>query len=474
MEFLPWQTIGESHYPYSVTVDNTNRMLVGVRTAGANPQCGGPGRVDLMHAVSLAVSSPDTFGVVSNCYGAIPALQATPDGSRVLFAEGDGYMQVWTSTDDEIIFTRQQFAGGLQGTVGAGPDYFVVDNNIMNSSLVPRGQFPNTPANVVSSGFTVTPEGVGVRAVRPTTQVDTGAIHRIDPRDASAFVSPIRLASPPVGPSNRMQEVGFPFTRSLSSLRDGRLVSTSSAGIVELPKAFDAGFEVPVISSITSAADFTTKIGSGGLVSIFGRNLAPETAGAVDTPLPLKLGNACVTLNGESLPLLYVSPTQINAQLPYSAVGPTDTVVHSQTGISDVFVAQVDSAAPTIFKVTGPDSSQFAAVFRSENFKLATLSNPLRQNEVAIIYATGLGQVTPLAVPGIAATTAPLQVVSEAPLVEFGGVQADVLYAGLAPGFVGLYQINVRVPGVAPLGLQVPLTITMGANATTVSVRIID
>ena len=60
------------------------------------------------------------------------------------------------------------------------------------------------------------------------------------------------------------------------------MVSTSSAGIVALPKEFDAGFEMPVISAVTNAADFTTKVGSGGLISIFGHNLAGETAGAVD------------------------------------------------------------------------------------------------------------------------------------------------------------------------------------------------
>jgi uncharacterized protein (TIGR03437 family) len=59
-------------------------------------------------------------------------------------------------------------------------------------------------------------------------------------------------------------------------------------------------------------------------------------------------------------------------------------------------------------------------------------------------------------------------------VVEFGGAAGDVIYAGLAPGFVGLYQLNVKVPGFAPLGMQVPLTITMGANTTTVSVRIIE
>jgi uncharacterized protein (TIGR03437 family) len=476
LEFLPWQTLGEGHYPYSVVTDNTNRVLAGVRRspAGGIGTCAQPGRVDFMHAISLAVTSRDTFGVVNNCYGAIPALAATPDGSKVLFAEGDGFMQVWTSLDDEIIFTRQQFAGALSGTVGAGPDYFIVQNHIMNSSLVPRGQFPDSPPNHTSSGFVVTPEGVGVRAMRPVGQVDTGAIHRIDARDPSAFVSPIRLASPPVGPSNRMLENNFPFTRSLSALRDGRLVSTSSAGIVELPKAFDAGFEVPIISAITNAADFTTKIGSGGLVSVFGTNLAPGTAGAVDSPLPRKLGNVCLLVNGEPVPLVYVSPTQINAQLAFSNLGPSNTAVHSSTGVSDIFVTQVDPSAPAVFSVTGPDSTQFAAIFRSENNKLATLSNPLRQNEVAIIYATGLGQVTPLAVPGVAATVAPLQVLGEPPAVRFGGVQADIIYAGLAPGFVGLYQINARVPGDAPLGLQVPLTITTGANSTTVNVRIID
>jgi uncharacterized protein (TIGR03437 family) len=149
-------------------------------------------------------------------------------------------------------------------------------------------------------------------------------------------------------------------------------------------------------------------------------------------------------------------------------------LIHSSSGISDTFVSQVDPRAPAIFQVTGPDSSQFAAIFRSENNKLATMSNPLRQNEVAIIYATGLGQVSPLAIAGVAATTSPLQTASESPVVEFGGVAGDVIYAGLAPGFVGLYQLNVRVPGSAPLGLQVPLTVTMGANTASVSVRIID
>jgi uncharacterized protein (TIGR03437 family) len=476
LAYLPWQTLGEGHYPYSVVVDNNNRILAGVRRspAGGIGTATGPGRVDYMHAISLAVTSPDTFGVVTNSFGAIPALAATPDGSKVLFAQGDGFMQVWTSQDDEIIFTRQQFAGSLRGTVGAGPDDFVIENHIMNSSLVPRGQFPDSPPNTVSSGFTVTPQGVGVRAVRPLGQVDTGAVHRIDARDPTAFVSPIRLASPPVAPSQRMLDNGFPFTRSLSSLRDGRLVSTSSAGIVELPAAFDAGFEVPIISAITNAADFSTKVGSGGLISVFGTNLAPETAGALDSPLPRKLGNVCLMVNGEPLPLVYVSPTQINAQLGFGTVGASNTVVHSSTGISDFFVSQVDSSAPAIFNVTGPDSTQFAAIFRSENNKLATLSNPLRANEIAIIYATGLGQVSPLAVAGVAATVAPLQVTSQPPVVTFGGVQGEVLYSGLVPGYVGLYQLNVRVPGSAPLGLQVPLTVTSGVNTTTVNVRIID
>jgi uncharacterized protein (TIGR03437 family) len=170
---------------------------------------------------------------------------------------------------------------------------------------------------------------------------------------------------------------------------------------------------------------------------------------------------------------LFVSDEQINAQMPFGSVGPVSMQVHTRSGISDIFVKQVDPAAPAIFGVRGPDSNRYAAIFR-ENNTLSTLSNPLRPNEIAVIYLTGLGGVNPLAIAGEPASSTILAQTANAPTVEIGGVAGEVKFSGLTPGFIGLYQINVLLPSYVPKGLEVPLTVTMGANTATVNVRIVE
>ena len=102
------------------------------------------------------------------------------------------------------------------------------------------------------------------------------------------------------------------------------------------------------MSSITNAADYSIATGAGGLVAIWGENLSVETAGATSMPLPTRLAEVCVTVNGVHLPLLYVSPTQINGQLQFAA-GTANTVVHTPGWRSDTFISEVFSSAPAIF-----------------------------------------------------------------------------------------------------------------------------
>ena len=111
-------------------------------------------------------------------------------------------------------------------------------------------------------------------------------------------------------------------------------------------------------------------------------------------------------------------------------------------------------------------------MFREDN-QLVTLSTPLRPGEVAVIYLTGLGFVSPFVEPGYPAAEVPLSLTTVQPEVTFGGAPGDVIYSGLTPNLVGLHQINVRIPGNAPKGLQVPLTINAGLS-TTVLVRIVE
>jgi uncharacterized protein (TIGR03437 family) len=101
-------------------------------------------------------------------------------------------------------------------------------------------------------------------------------------------------------------------------------------------------------------------------------------------------------------------------------------------------------------------------------------SRPARAGEFLSIYCTGLGAVSNRPTLGSAAPSNPLAQTSATPTVSIGGVNAQVIFSGLAPGFVGLYQVNVRVPETAPVGAAVPLILTIGgvqSNTATIAVE---
>lgn len=458
--FMPWQILNAGHYPTSVTTDHAN-VIIAARSSNGGSQ------IDTLNLPSKAVSTRETLGIFANRFGESTAVAGNPDGTAVLIADDDGQTALWESASSRVIVARDDF-GALRGGIGAGPNYYMVDNQALNSSLVPLGEFPDDIAAQESAGFAVLPDGTGVRSVRPVSQVDTGAVQQIDPRNPARAINSVRMAEPPPAPSP-----DYPFMQSLGSLRDGRLVSASSAGVVMFRQNYQQGVGNPRIGEVTNGADFARATAVGGLISIFGNGLAPQEQGAVDTPLPTRLASTCVSANGAPLPLMYVSPNQINAQMTFTTFGPINLQVHSNGGVSDVFVKQVDPAAPAIFGVRGPDSARYAAVFR-ENNTLSTLSNPLRPNEIAVVYLTGLGETSPLSVAGVPASSTILAEAAEMPTVTLGGVPLEIRYGGLTPGFVGLYQLNLFIPSFVPKGLEVPLTITSGANSTTVNVRVVE
>jgi len=91
-----------------------------------------------------------------------------------------------------------------------------------------------------------------------------------------------------------------------------------------------------------------------------------------------------------------------------------------------------------------------------------------------MIYLTGMGRTNPAVEAGAAAPSQPPALTLLTPDVTLGGVPLAVEFAGLAPGQVGLYQINAVVPGYVPLGLDIPLSISQGSVATTVTLRVVE
>jgi uncharacterized protein (TIGR03437 family) len=123
--------------------------------------------------------------------------------------------------------------------------------------------------------------------------------------------------------------------------------------------------------------------------------------------------------------------------------------------------------------VAGPETG-LAIIVRDDNNQLVTPTNPLHPKDTVTIYLTGMGQTTPAIQAGQPAPASPLAYAALGPAVTLGGSALSVSYAGLAPGEVGVYQINATVPPGVPTGLAIPLVISQGTAATTLNLRVVN
>jgi uncharacterized protein (TIGR03437 family) len=158
--------------------------------------------------------------------------------------------------------------------------------------------------------------------------------------------------------------------------------------------------------------------------------------------------------------VLWASAFQINAQVPPGMAPGVHTLrVSSVYGVAQQSVS-VAATAPAIFEM---GNSGMGAVL-NQDFSMNGPANPLPRGQVLVVYATGLGAV--MKQGQLSVTAAPVTAV-------VNGQELAVEFAGLAPGYVGLYQVNVRIPAATPPGLGVSLTLKEGGQlSNTVSVAL--
>lgn len=230
-----------------------------------------------------------------------------------------------------------------------------------------------------------------------------------------------------------------------------------------------------------NSADYSRSFAPGAIISIFGTNLSTTTATeAVSLPLPTTIGGTTVTLagNGQKLPLYYVSPGQINAGLPFNlAVGQAGISVTTAAGVSNIDTITVSAQAPKFFTLNF--SGTGTAVATTPTYQVLTAALPAAPGSVITLWLNSAGATTgaPVAgepAPGVALGSQPLTL-AVVPTVTIDGQSATVLFAGLAPGLSGLYQLNVQVPftvltGAANIQVSFPggafAAITTQANVT--------
>jgi len=243
--------------------------------------------------------------------------------------------------------------------------------------------------------------------------------------------------------------------------------------------------QAPVISAAVNAASFAQdqSLSPGSLVSILGTGLAASTATASTVPLPDSIAGVSVTFSGITAPLQFVSPGQINLQVPWSAQpGMTDIVVTLNGSRSAAFRAQVGSASPGIFTIPS-GSRQAVAINLNPAGSIAAPQGsipgvptyPATVGYPLTIFATGLGLVVPASTDGTASGDQ-IRATIATPTVLINGSPALVTFSGLSPDFVGVNQINIVVPdgawGPDGGGGQVPIQIELSGMRTSDQVTI--
>ena len=233
----------------------------------------------------------------------------------------------------------------------------------------------------------------------------------------------------------------------------------------------------PVInlSGVVNGADYVPGVVAGSIAAVFGSNLAiGQSSSQIPTPLPTTLAQSSFTIGTQVMPLYAATPGQVNVQIPWEVAGQTQTsIAATVNGVSsNAAITPLVPFAPGIFTTNMVGTGQ-GAILNAGTGQFAQSGTPAIRGGFISIFCTGLGAVSNQPVTGSAALLAPLSLTSATPAVNIGGVAATVGFSGLAPGFVGLYQVNAQVPTSISAGtVTVVLSIgNVSSNSVTIVVQ---
>jgi uncharacterized protein (TIGR03437 family) len=250
----------------------------------------------------------------------------------------------------------------------------------------------------------------------------------------------------------------------------GDLSGSSQSGSVQMgaPRAVQAVLDkVPFVppAGVGNGAGSTPQSGvaAGSVVSIFGMNLAAGTATPADNLLPQSLAGVTVQLSGRLMPLFFVSPAQINLQLPSDVAQGAQTLIISSGGQPDVQAAfTVVQDAPGLFQniVNG---QSFALAAHADGSAVTTAS-PAVLGELLTVYGTGFGPTSPARPEGFPVPQSPLCVALDPVSILAGPDTLSPVNTFAAPGSVGTDAVQFRLTDSALSGTNAAFTLTIGGQ----------
>jgi len=401
------------------------------------------GPLTLSIEVQPSGASPMTLTPLLNG-AAVSSILMSPAGTTQLSMRLSGTQPPAGSYSGFVRITQQ----GTQSTPLRIPYLYLVGDGVPHNVLPLSGDGFLRPVNG-RTGFlfkVLDQFGVPVSNATITRRITSGdaaftfANERTDPFGAAEGTVALNAAGP-VAFEVQVGNVKYEFAGTARVAPSATL-----AGITDAASGQGAG---------------TTGFAPGSYISIFGTALA-DTLKVFATPyLPISLAGVSVSFDSEanriSVPgrLHFVSPGQVNVQIPWEVQGLTTVSMKVSVGDFQTSVIQlpIANAAPAFFEYT-EGSGQKSAAALDGAFRVVGANNPVRRGEAIQLYLNGLGQVDNRPASGEVSPSQPLATTRVQPVVTIGGRPAQVIFSGLAPGNVGLYQVNVIVPADAPAGRQ--------------------
>lgn len=266
--------------------------------------------------------------------------------------------------------------------------------------------------------------------------------------------------------------VGYDLATGLGSVNAYNLVNAAAWATNDAPR--------PAINvnGIVNAASYASAsaVAPGSIASIFGTFGVTSSAQAASIPLPLALIDIAAQFEGGiSAPLFFVSGSQLNFQVPWELEGLSQAPVAAFLKGQASLPQRVSLApfAPGIFSTNSSGAGPGAILDAS--YRLVGPDNPAMEGAILQIFCTGLGAVSNRPATGEpAGGDIQVALTTTTPQVKIGGVPATVTFSGLAPSFVGLYQVNAKVAAATPKGAAVPVVIEAGgvtSNSVTIAVQ---
>jgi uncharacterized protein (TIGR03437 family) len=407
-----------------------NQFLV----SGGYQAAGGLGNVN-SHLYALASFAPAAFhditsgsnAVVAKCSGTgCSGTSSTSEG----FNAGAGYDQVTGlgSVDAYAFVTAWRPGGSL-------------------SKSIPTLVLAASPGILTTAGTTV----LTATVTNPVGNTPTGTVTF----SAGSLVLGTAVLSGASGTSNAELSLGggvnglAPGANTITAVYEGD-ASNSAATATAVVTVISQSSVTPSITGLTNGASFSQAYAPGMVLSIFGANLALTTGSATTLPLPTSLDNVFVTVNGVAAPLYYISPTQLNVQIPYETpASGTAAVVVSNNGRTAAASIRMAAAAP--------------GIFADANRAIVPVSTAARGDTIAI-YVTGAGLLEPQVPTGWTPGGGVIPVPAGTILVTVGGVPAVTTFVGVPSWSIGVLQINFVVPSAAGAGAQ-PVVVSVGGLA---------